>query len=100
MTSNDDTARHRDDLKLLKSLANKGLVAARLRRDHFTEAINWGDLRCVEVGYTVTLEGEYYQVLIEEANPSCPKFCEFIREIITAAGEGFDSFNLEVRTAW
>jgi len=46
-------------------------------------AINWGDLHCVEVSKHITLwpdTEEYYQVLIEEADPVNPELVEFVQE--------------------
>lgn len=56
------------------------------------EAINWGDLKCNDVEKFDT--GEYL-VTIDEADPSCPTFCEYIREHLESYG-----WNCRVQTEW
>ena len=57
------------------------------------EAINWGDLSCVEVkGYA---EGGW-EVFIEEAAPECPALQAYIAKWLTAWGWT----PVEVRTEW
>jgi len=59
------------------------------------EAINWGDLTCFEVLYVQRDDGDsWYEVLIAEAGPHCPKFCAYIRQQLGAA------VPVQVRTEW
>jgi len=56
------------------------------------EAINWGDLKCVEV--KAFADGTY-RVTIDEANPYCPTFCAYIQRWLKLQG-----WNCEVETEW
>lgn len=56
------------------------------------EAINWGDLKCVEV--KAFADGSY-RVTIDEAKPDCPTFCDYIHRHLKLQG-----WNCEVETEW
>ena len=62
-------------LKKLQDLTNKIIDELQKKKDTFDEAINWGDLSCVEASYIIDQNGcEYYQVLICEASPDATMF--------------------------
>lgn len=64
--------------------------------DFPNEAINWGDLHCQLARYVIDDTGaEYYQVVIEEASPSCYKFNGFIGEKLMP-----EFGHVEVITEW
>lgn len=84
-------------LKELREATDECIEMARESRDTFDEAINWGDLGCVEASKVITDKGtERYVVLIEEASPDCIDFQEFIS--FELGLKGFDK--VEVRTEW
>lgn len=56
------------------------------------EAINWGDLQCNEV---IKLDTGEYLVTIDEADPDCPTFHEYISNHLSAWG-----WNCRVQTEW
>ena len=56
------------------------------------EPINYGDLKCVDVLERV--DGTF-EVTIDEADPECPKFCEWVRGWLEKWG-----WSVEVRTEW
>ena len=59
------------------------------------DAVNWGDLGCVEASVVVSLK-EIYFVLIEEASPDAWEFHKFIGEYLRE--RGFE--NVRVQTEW
>lgn len=84
----------RSALRVISDIVNAACVDARGLID---EAINWGDLRCVDARYYVSVSGEEgYEVLIEEASPDCPEFCRFVYDRLEQ--HGFKG--VEVRTEW
>jgi len=60
----------------------------------FKESINWGDLCCVDVA--VSFRRGNYLVFIEEASPDCPKFQQYVYDLLEKAGYT----NVEIRTEW
>lgn len=61
------------------------------------DAVNWGDLGCVESSLVIPLDGEpHFQVLVEEASPDAAEFQEFVRKYLEA--RGFP--NVTVLTEW
>lgn len=55
------------------------------------EPINWGDLKCISVE---KIEDRWL-IIIDEADPECQNFCEYIFKYLTAWG-----WNVEVKTEW
>ena len=76
----------------IQSVVDKAIESAD-KKDFDGEAINWGDLCCVDVG--VNMSGGY-TVVIEEATPDCPNFHAYIYDSLSAAGY----HNVEVFTEW
>lgn len=65
--------------------------------DRIADAVNWADLRVVDVEYVQTLEGEeYYCALIEEASPGAHAF----QEALLAELRRNDLADVQVRTEW
>ena len=59
----------------LQDLTNKIIDELQKEKDAFHEAINWGNLYCIEASFCINQEGfEYYNVLIHEASPSAMMF--------------------------
>jgi hypothetical protein len=79
----------------IKSIVNDLIAEAKTTLEDFSgEAINWGDLSCIEVIDRGT--DRPYQVLIEEASPDSVEFQQWIQEQV------FERFNIEVevKTEW
>ena len=60
----------------------------------FNKAINWEDLRCIDVLYDYT--NKIWRIWVEEADPDCPEFANYI------AGKLEQKFggDFEVITKW
>ncbi len=86
------------DLSQLRSAAEKALVEAKRSSTIFaTDAINWGNLRVVNVALCVSENGdEECQVEIGEASPSSHLLQSFIGERLQEAGFSY----VDVRTEW
>lgn len=70
--------------------------AALSANDFAGEAINWGDLHCIEVLMCEDEKGrEFWLVKIEEAAPESSKLCEFVRTYLSKRG-----IDAEVKTEW
>lgn len=82
--------------EIIKRLYRKdGKVNQRMLKKHglWNEAINWGDLHCLEVyrkGRSKT-----WIVVIEEASPYCKELCNYIKDCLAERGVLAD-----VRTEW
>ena len=65
---------------VLMSLTDAAIAEAAVHKTRFkNEAINWGDLRCVEARHYLNHRGEAgWQVTIEEAAPGGSLFVTFI----------------------
>jgi len=60
----------------IKAKVNALIQEAALDKEDFPEAINWADLLCIDV-VPYSLEEGYY-ITIEEADPVCPIFQNWI----------------------
>ena len=59
----------------LQKLTNQIIDDLQKEKDTFHEAINWGNLNCIEASYTIDQDGyEYYCVIIQEASPDAMMF--------------------------
>jgi len=88
-----------DNLRLIAKHVNDACAQAydKGAGDFIDEPINWGDLGCTDAMYCLHLDGtDGFQVLIEQANPSCLELCAYVAEYLKA--HGFDK--VEVRTEW
>jgi hypothetical protein len=78
----------------LKHLVD-GIIKNMEPKDFPWEAINWGDLRCVQVRQYVGTDPAWH-VIVEEASPSSPMFC---REIENALFQKY-GIRADVDTEW
>lgn len=87
-----------DDSKFdkLEAIANEACKAAKDSDDLKEQAVNWGDLWCVNVEWVCTKENEYWRVTIDEASPDAWKFKEFIQQYLFANGYP----DTQVETEW
>lgn len=78
--------------------ANEALEWAQKHKDEFdSDAINWADLRCVDVERVTSLNGsEFWRVVIEECSPTSSQLREHVQEYLRVRG----FTNLEVVTEW
>ncbi len=84
-------------LKELKEIVNHLLEEHNLKEFAKEDAINWGDLKCVESCYIVNDEDKkYFSVLIEEASPDCCKLTEYLTKRLVELGYN----KVEIRTEW
>lgn len=61
------------------------------------DAVNWGDLRCIDAQHVITVDGEEYdRVIISEAAPDAVHLHQFIRNGLTDRGFG----GVEISTEW
>lgn len=82
-------------LQHLRRLANDALDAAEAAG--IEDAVNWGDLSCVEAALVLTDEGRsYYRVMIEEASPDAYKLGVYVRDWLAKRGWT----DVEVLTEW
>lgn len=79
-----------DVLKALVADANEIIAAAKNYKSRFAgEAINWGDLSCLEARSWTNDSGDAgYTVHIEEVSPTAAKFLNFIAGALIAKGWG------------
>ena len=86
-------------LGTLKHVANTGCEKAKGIKECFDEAVNWGDLGCVEARYVVNELGEeHFHVIVEEADPACSKLQAYLRDYLCDRIPG--TLNIEVTTEW
>lgn len=84
-----------EKLKAIRDATNQ-IIAGCLPSD-FHDAINWGDIRCVNVLFYTDVHGDTgYQVVIEEAAPDSSTFQNYIAGKLGVAGFP----NIEVRCEW
>lgn len=70
---------------------------AKLNPKDFDEAINWGNLSCIEVCKCKNQDGDInYKILIEEADPSCIDFIDEIQRYLYRVYQ----ILFEVRLEW
>lgn len=61
------------------------------------DAVNWGDLRCIDAQHVITADGEEYdRVIISEAAPDAVRLHGFVRRQLEERGFG----GVEVSTEW
>ena len=66
--------------------------------DKLEGAINWGDLRCVNVAYCQDVYNEvYYTVEIEEVSPTAYKLQEYVYYKLV---EKYPDLDIRVSTDW
>ena len=83
---------------LVRNAAETAIADAKTIKHRFSEAINWGDLRCVRVFHWTDDSGDSgYTMEIAEAAPDAREFCEWIADSIR---EDTGILNLEVVTEW
>ena len=59
----------------LQDLTNKIIDKLQYEKGAFNEAINWGNLKCIETNFCINQRGfEYYIVSISEASPDVIMF--------------------------
>jgi hypothetical protein len=72
-------------------------IERRRRTRRIEDAVNWDDLRVVDVEYVETLSGEaYYCALIEEASPTARVFQTAMLDQLRRN----DMRDVQVRTEW
>jgi hypothetical protein len=69
-------------------------VLAAEKRSEIGGAVNWGDLRCVDV--EISLIDGRVTVTIEEASPSALELCRFVAKELARRGHD----EIAVRTEW
>lgn len=87
------------ELRRLRADAEAACVEAATRKRHYSgDAINWGNLRCVEALFVVSdNDGAMrYQARVEEASPSCVKLPRWIEGRLRERGW----YAVEVLTEW
>ena len=86
-----------DDLKTLIGLANDACSEAFSDKECKVDAINWGDLGCVEARLCADEHGNtWYHVLIEEAAPGSNGLIRFVMNYLAE----HEYAGVEVETAW
>jgi hypothetical protein len=91
------TDEQQQHLKTIQGLADDACLMATNRRLERVEAVNWGNLGCVDVRRWSDISGdEGITVYIEEADPSAYLLQSIIREHLAAHGYP----NIEVVTEW
>jgi hypothetical protein len=78
----------------LQSVTDEILAQAVEKRTEFGGAVNWADLRCVDV--EVSLLDDVVTVTIAEATPGTVELCRFVSEELARRGYGA----IAVRTEW
>jgi hypothetical protein len=78
----------------LQTTVNGILAQALGERSRIGGAVNWGDLRCVDV--EVSLLHDVVTVAIAEAAPGAAELCRFVSEELARRGYGA----IAVRTEW
>jgi hypothetical protein len=91
------TDEQQQHLKTIQGLADDACLMATNRRLERVEAVNWGNLGCVDVRWWKSVDGAIgITVYIEEADASAYQLQAFIREHLAAHGYP----NIEVVTEW
>jgi hypothetical protein len=78
----------------LQTTVNGILAQAMGERSRIGGAVNWGDLRCVDV--EMSLIDGHVTVTIEEASPEAVDLCRFVAKEL--ARRGYEE--IAVRTEW
>lgn len=85
------------DSELIKLHMDTNAILGALDRSSIDDAVNWGDLSCVEAARVSDQDGySYLQVRISEAAPDADKLSEAVREKL--AEKGWD--DVTVLTEW
>ena len=86
-----------DELQTLIGLANDACQAAFNNEKCREDAVNWGDLGCIEARLCADEEGNtWYHVLIEEASPGCHALCSYVQQYLESVG----LVDVEIVTEW
>lgn len=92
------------NIAAIRSIANEACEAAyeaylaqpdRNRGDTFG-AVNWGDIGCADILFCIGDDDEYYEVILEEADPSAVGLHIFVRDYLKDRGWP----GVSVRTEW
>ena len=84
----------KDEALKLQAVADEILAQAFEKRSEIRGAVNWGDLRCVDV--EISLLDDVVTVTIEEASPDALELCRFVAKEL--ARRGYDE--VAARTEW
>jgi hypothetical protein len=82
----------------LQATVNGILAQAMGERSRIGGAVNWSDLRCVDVEMSL-LDGNV-TVTIEEASPGASELCRFVAEELARRGYDAHWGPIAVRTEW
>jgi hypothetical protein len=83
-----------EEAAALQATVDEILVLAAEKRSEIGGAVNWGDLRCVDV--EISLIDGRVTVTIEEASPSALELCRFVAKELARRGHD----EIAVRTEW
>jgi hypothetical protein len=84
----------KDEALNLQATVNGILAQARGERSRIGGAVNWGDLRCVDV--EMSLIDGHVTVTIEEASPEAIDLCRFVAKELARRGPD----EIAVKTEW
>jgi hypothetical protein len=84
----------KDEALKLQSVTDEILAQAFEKRSEISGAVNWADLRCVDV--EVSLLDDVVTVTIAEAASEAVDLCRFVSEELARRGYGA----IAVRTEW
>jgi hypothetical protein len=83
-----------EEAAALQATVDEILVLAAEKRSEIGGAVNWGDLRCVDV--EISLIDGRVTVTIEEASPSALELCRFVAKELARRGHD----EIAVKTEW
>jgi hypothetical protein len=89
----------KEKLKALKEATETILLGAKTEKEKFSAcAINWGDLKCIDVESVHSLKNTEVEdrVYIEEADPGAKSFADHVSNLLYQGGYG----DVEVHLAW
>ena len=78
----------------LQAAVDEILALAVEKRSEIGGAVNWGDLRCVDV--EISLLDGHVTVTVEEASPSASELCRFVAKELARRRHD----EIAVRTEW
>ena len=84
----------KDEALKLQAVVDEILAQASEKRPEISGAVNWGDLRCVDV--EMSLLDDVVTVTIAEAASEAVELCRFVSEQLARRGYGA----IAVRTEW
>lgn len=86
-----------EKLKRLRECCETGIAIAHNHKSEWNDAINWGDLHCVNAELVSSFDGDTsFRVWVEEAEPGASELIRFIGEHLARHGWG----SVEVVTEW